>query len=110
MEEITPEFRRQQPESRARVRESALRMDLQFVGHAVQWQLGPYTQGKYLMVRIAKGGVTDRIWFAPQGRRDATGGGVFDFFLRYDAPEGWTTYSPVLRFDRRKGDVVWRRD
>ncbi|MDP2989463.1 MAG: hypothetical protein Q8O57_02730, partial [Kiritimatiellota bacterium] len=110
MEEITAEFRQQQAESPARVLESALRLDLQFVRHAVQWRLGPYEQGNYLMVRLAKGGVTDRIWFAPRGQRDATGGGVFDFFLRYDSPEGWTTYSPVLRFDRRKGDVTWRRD
>lgn len=110
MEEITVEFRRQQAESRARVLESALRIDLQFVRHVAQWRLGPYAQGNYLMVRLAEDGVIDRIWFAPQGQRDATGGGIFDFFLRYDAPEGWTTYSPVLRFDRQKGGIAWRRD
>lgn len=110
MEEITTEFRRQQAESRARVQESALRIDLQFVGHAIRWQLGPYEQGIYLMVRLSEGRVMDQIHFLPQGQRDATGGGVFDFFLRYNSPEGWTTYSPVLRFDRRKGVVTWRRE
>ncbi|MFH1969995.1 MAG: hypothetical protein ABIJ53_06720 [Verrucomicrobiota bacterium] len=110
MEEITEEFRRQQAESRARVLESALRIDLRFEKHAAQWRLGPYEQGNYLMVRLAEGRVLDRIIFLPQGQRDATGGGVFDFFLRYDSPEDWTTYSPVLRFDRQKGGVVWRRD
>ena len=110
MEEITEEFRRQQAESRARVLESALRIDLQFAKHAVQWQLGPYTQGVYLMVRLSEGRVMDRIHFLPEGQRDATGGGAFDFFLRYNAPEGWTTYSPVLRFDRQKGGVAWRRE
>ena len=110
MEEITEEFRRQQAESRARVLEADLRIDLRFEKHAVQWQLGPYKQGNYLMVRLAEGGVMDRIWFAPQGQRDATGAGIFDFFMRYDSPKGWTTYSPVLRFDRQKGDVVWRRN
>lgn len=110
MEEITGEFRSRQAEARGKVLESALQIGLQFVGHDVQWQLGPYERGKYLMVRLADEGVMDRVWFAPQGRRDATGAGAFDFFMRYDSPEGWTTYSPVLRFDRRKGAVAWRRD
>jgi hypothetical protein len=110
MEEITGEFRRRQAESQARVLEAALRVDLRFVGHDMRWRLGPYAQGNYLMVRLAEGRVLDRVWFAPQDQRDATGGGVFDFFMRYDSPEGWTTYSPVLRFDRQEGGVAWRRD
>ncbi|MFA5043512.1 MAG: hypothetical protein WC381_01150 [Kiritimatiellia bacterium] len=110
MENITAEFRRRQAESPAQVLESPLRIDLQFVKHAMHWRFGPYAQGNYLMVRLDKGRVLDRIGFTPQGRRDATGGGVFDFFLRYDSPEGWTTYSPVLPFDLQKGGVVWRRE
>ena len=110
MEEITKEFRLQQTESPARVLEAPLRIDMQFVRHNIQWQLGPYEQGVYLMVRLAEGRVIDRIHFLPQGQRDATGGGIFDFFMRYDSPEGWTTYSPVLRFDRRAGGITWRRD
>ncbi|MCX6993626.1 MAG: hypothetical protein NT011_10860 [Kiritimatiellaeota bacterium] len=110
MEEITGEFRQQQAESPARVQESALRIDLQFERQAMRWRFGPYEQGNYLMVRLAEGRIIDRIHFLPEGQRDATGGGVFDFFLRYDSPEGWTTYSPVLRFDRQQGGVVWRRD
>ncbi len=115
MEDITAEFHSQiesqtQTRDRARVREAALQIDLQFEKSAVQWRLGPYAQGKYLMVRLADGGVIDRVRFAPQGRRDATGAGQFDFFMRYDSPEGWTTYSPVLHFDRKKGNVIWQRD
>ena len=31
----------------------------------------------------------------------------FEFRVRFDSPEGWVAYTPVLRFDPAEGELVW---
>ncbi len=74
---------------------------------ALYWDLGPYTVGRYTAL-LADGA---EAFVVP--RRDALnvpGANGFVVRIRYDSPQGWTTYSPQLNLDfARTQDVVWRR-
>jgi hypothetical protein len=74
---------------------------------ALYWDLGPYPDGKFTAV-IANGVQAFEI-----PRRDALklpGMSGISLRIRYDAPAGWTTYSPEIAIDFvRKPDVAWHR-
>jgi len=74
---------------------------------ALYWDLGPYADGKYSAV-IANGVQAFEI-----PRRDALklpGMAGISLRIRYDAPAGWTTYSPEIAIDfKRNPDVTWHR-
>ena len=78
-----------------------------FRNPALYWDLGPYADGKYSAV-IANGIQAFEI-----PRRDALklpGMPGITLRIRYDAPAGWTTYSPEIAIDFvRKPDVTWHR-
>jgi hypothetical protein len=87
--------------------ERALSVSFHYRKPALNWDLGPYDDGKYSAV-IANG-----LQAFPIPRRDAlnlpgmTGLGLR---IRYDSPRGWTTYSPELALDfLGRPDVTWRR-
>jgi hypothetical protein len=74
---------------------------------AISWRLGPRQDGRYALL------VDDGIeaFDAPrEGRRplaDLTGNSLR---IRYDSPEGWTTYSPEIALDfTRQPDFTWHR-
>lgn len=73
----------------------------------LHWQLGPYPDGRWTFV------LRDGASAFPVPRR---GGfrlhGLADLplYVRYDASEGWTTYSPLLRVDvSRRVAQTWAR-
>jgi len=74
---------------------------------ALHWDLGPYTEGRYTAL------LGDGVEAFVVARHDALnlpGASAFDVRIRYDSPQGWTTYSPQLNLDfARTQDVAWRR-
>jgi len=74
---------------------------------ALYWDLGPYTRGTYTAV-LADGYEAFKI---PQ--KDALnlpGLTSLPIRIRYDSPEGWTTYSPGFDLDvKRQPSFAWRR-
>ena len=74
---------------------------------ALFWKFGPYTEGKY-RVLLANG---VQAFDVPRedGFRmpDLTG---ISLRIRYDSPQGWTTYSPELALDfKRQPRLNWSR-
>jgi hypothetical protein len=70
------------------------------------WELGPYPSGRYALVFFD--GV-ERVDVARRDgyRNDAT---VLTLRVRYEAPEGWVTFSPELSADLRAGRPFrWER-
>lgn len=92
----------------AEIRNDApLRAEFHHRDEALFWRFGPYEQGKWSVV-IANG---IQAFEVPRedGFRLA---GVTGLALRvrYQAPEGWVTYSPELALDfARRPDLTWRR-
>lgn len=73
---------------------------------ALYWQLGPYTQGRWTFV-IAEGLVAYDV--TPRGGFRRPGWDRFGMRVRYIAPEGWRTYSPMVPVDSRNPRFVYRR-
>ena len=74
---------------------------------ALFWKFGPYTDGKY-RVLIANGVQAFDVPRVDGFRMpDLTG---ITLRIRYDSPQGWTTYSPELALDfKRQPRLNWTR-
>jgi len=74
---------------------------------ALQWELGPYEEGRYTVI------VGDGFETFPVPRKEALyipGVTALDVRVRYDSPQGWTTYSPELKLDfNTQSDFRWQR-
>jgi hypothetical protein len=74
---------------------------------ALHWEFGPYEQGSYSAI-IADG---FEVYHVP--RREALyvpGVTALALRVRYDSPQGWTTYSPEMMLDfQKQTDFHWRR-
>jgi hypothetical protein len=74
---------------------------------ALYWDLGPYADGRYTVL------LGDGIEAFEVPRHDALnvpGATGFDLRIRYDSPQGWTTYSDDLPLDLvHRSDFAWRR-
>ena len=69
----------------------------------MEWQAGPYEQGRYLFLTSTGG-----LWELPRsGRLHSSSLNDFDLYLRYDSPEGWVTYSDKLRFVPLSSKPLW---
>lgn len=90
------------------IRTAPLSASFHHRGQVLRWELGPYEDGKY-SVLIADG---IEAWEL-QRRRDALNLPdlqKLSLRVRYDSPEGWTTYSPVIDLDfMKQPDMTWRR-
>lgn len=84
-----------------------LTADFHVRGSALQWEFGPYAEGRYTAV-VGDGFETFHV-----PRKDALfipGVTALALRVRYDSPDGWTTYSPELLLDfTRQSDFGWRR-
>lgn len=70
------------------------------------WSLGPYGQGRYALVFDEGAGL---LVVAPQGGYQSPPA-RFDFRVRYESPDGWITYSPLLVADfQRRPVLAWSR-
>ncbi|HEX3525852.1 MAG TPA: hypothetical protein VH988_02190 [Thermoanaerobaculia bacterium] len=85
-----------------------LAVEIRGEGTGVAWSLGPYAEGRYRFVLGDGGTAVDM---------PRTGGFLlrqlapFSLRVKYEAPDGWVTYSPVLSIDpAAKTAVRWRRE
>jgi hypothetical protein len=88
------------------LRDAPLSADFSHPGDDFAWRLGPYAAGTYSIVY--DDGV-ERFDVAPRGgyRHHAA---VFALRVRYEAPEGWVTFSPEIALDLRSSRTVhWQR-
>lgn len=91
----------------AAIRAAPLSVTLGGEGDKVFWQLGPYELGRYNFVlgdgqqglEIPRDAGFRRAWVGSVSMR-----------VRYDSPEGWSTYSPDFTVDLTHGQTLrWQR-
>lgn len=80
-----------------KVRDKPLSVTLNYKGGMLSWVLGPYVDGKYSIITYGDSGYKLGIPCSGIQRVELTKPLLFR--VRYDAPEGWTTYSPMFEFD-----------
>jgi hypothetical protein len=81
--------------------------DFVWQGGTLGWRLGPQTEGRWWFV-FEEGHEAHEV--PAHGGFQLGDVGELTFRLRYDAPAGWSTYSPPLHLDsRRQKRYVWRR-
>lgn len=91
----------------ASIVEKPMRVEIRFDREgALSWQLGPYTSGKWAFV-IAEGIVAYDV--TPRDGFRRPGWDRFGMRVRYIAPEGWRTYSPMVPVDSRNPLFVFQR-
>jgi hypothetical protein len=81
------------------------------------WQCGPYPSGAYTFLSrddtLGEGALEtsgmNKFTLSPSGQWRVNLETPFSFYLRYDSPLGWTTYSPLLYFDPRDEHFQWNR-
>jgi hypothetical protein len=65
----------------------------------VSWVFGPYRKGQYSIITYGDSGT--KMIIPPRGFRRKQIIDPLIFRVRYDSPEGWITYSPLMQFDRK---------
>jgi hypothetical protein len=84
-----------------------LSVRFRFVEPAFFWDLGPYEKGKYTAL------LADGFQAFEVPRKEALnipGVSSLPIRIRYDSPDGWTTYSPRFDLDlKRQPDFEWHR-
>ena len=74
---------------------------------ALYWDFGPYTEGRYAVL-LADG--AEAFVLARHDALNVPGASGWVVRIRYDSPQGWTTYSANLPLDFvRRSDFAWRR-
>ena len=81
------------------------------------WQCGPYPSGAYTFLSrddtveddSSEAAGMNKFPLSPSGQWRVNLETPFSFYLRYDSPLGWTTYSPLLHFDPRDEHFQWNR-
>lgn len=84
---------------------AALSVALTYANDALRWQLGPYEIGQFY-ISMEDDSVLNGYFRAipPKGQFQAMMTEPVELVVRYVAPEGWQTYSPVLPFDPTQQD------
>ncbi|HYH09033.1 MAG TPA: hypothetical protein VEK11_18410 [Thermoanaerobaculia bacterium] len=106
--DVSPQAHALQQKHCSAIRENApLTADFRFENGTLFWTFGPYERGAYHVV------FADGIQAFTVPREDAYRLGEMDGIalrVRYDAPEGWVTYSPEIALDfRRTPTFRWHR-
>jgi hypothetical protein len=106
--EITPRIAAIERRHCGSIRSSVpLTVRFHFQRPELHWELGPYADGKYTVL-LADGWETFEV-----PRKEALNiPNVTSLAVRvrYDSPEGWTTYSPEMALDfTRQSDFAWQR-
>lgn len=92
-----------------RVRQDAdLRVNVDYVNSNITWQFGPYEKGEYAFVLDA---AQVKYPVPRSGEWRTTLGAGPKFRVRYESPDGWITYSPVLRLSGagNRMAIKWKR-
>ncbi|HYO15969.1 MAG TPA: hypothetical protein VE685_22440 [Thermoanaerobaculia bacterium] len=77
-------------------RRAPLSVTFESRGPALFWELGPYREGSWAFV-FEEG--ASRVPVPAQAGYQVGEGAKLSFRVRYESPEGWVTYSPVLALD-----------
>lgn len=74
----------------------------------ISWHFGPYKDGAYSVVN---GQWMGKLLMPASGQRQTTmPAPSYDFYIRYDSPEGWMTYSSLLTFSpAQQRSLNWQR-
>jgi hypothetical protein len=84
-----------------------LSVRFRFADPAFFWDLGPYTRGKYTGV-LAEG--VEAFEIPAKEALNIPGTTSLPIRIRYDSPDGWTTYSPGFVLDlKRQPNFEWHR-
>lgn len=110
MQNITADLPRLLQDWRKQTRPQApLSIQFSEQNRLASWQFSPYAAGTYRLINPAELGL---IVLPAQGRTRVTLPEIMRFRLRYDAPEGWHTYSPWLHLEpaeNGKREITWSR-
>jgi hypothetical protein len=87
-------------EWRRRLRDNPISVAFDYADGVVSWQLGPYEKGEYSIIAYRRPEtkvVVPRIGFKRRAMSEP-----LLFRVRYDSPEDWTAYSPLMQFDGKR--------
>ena len=79
------------------MRENPISVEFDYADGVVSWQLGPYEKGQYSIITYGDSGA--KMIIPARGFRRKEIIDPLLFRVRYDSPEGWITYSPLMQFD-----------
>ena len=105
MKDVTGQIPRAYEEWEGKLREKPVSITLDYTEGMLSWELGPYRKGEYSIITYGEFGSKLRIPYSGVQRVEMPDGMLFR--VRYDSPEGWSTYSPLLDFD---GKELVRKD
>ncbi len=90
---------------KARLQNKPLSVNFSYQQGYFKWQFGPYQTGVYSLIEYPFFG---KIPLPPSKEMLWCQLNSLSFRIRYDSPEGWTTYSPLFELSEGKR-VVWER-
>ncbi|MEK8015273.1 MAG: hypothetical protein VSS75_000290 [Candidatus Parabeggiatoa sp.] len=92
---------------KAHLQNKPLSVDFSYQAGYFKWQFGPYQTGVYSLIEYPFFG---KIPLPPSKELLWCQVNSLSFRIRYDSPEGWTTYSPLFELGEEIGKrVVWER-
>lgn len=105
--DITARVPQMLSEWRAKIRVVPLHVHVKRLSpELIAWDLGPYQAGDYYIIGQERFGK----WQIAQVGRWRLKQDQFHSWIRYDSPEGWTTYSDLIQLDLNQTPVyAWRR-
>lgn len=83
-----------------------LRVQFEYQQRTVSWQFGPYTDGSYQLVS----GQIGVIPAPPVGQMRALLAEGAEFYVRYQSPEGWQSYSDRFLINHDGPAIDWVRE
>jgi hypothetical protein len=88
-----------------------LTIEMRMTDQTLIWRFGPYSEDRYAFSGAWPGeSMTGQFHVLPhEGRRAVVWQGPLRFVIRYKAPDGVTTYSPVLTLESEQTPVMWQR-
>lgn len=107
MRDASAEAQQRLQQSALAVRQQApLSVNFAYRSSVISWKFGPYTSGSYQLVsnRI---GVINAPAIGSMRAILAEGAG---FYIRYQSPEGWLTYSDLFQVVHNGPEIVWVRE
>lgn len=108
LRDVTAEVAERMEAWRAAVQTRPLSVDMVVRDGLVHWRFGPWKHGSWRIVEHDRFGTHD---VGPSGSGRVNLSEALDFHIRYDSPEGWTSYSDRLNFRLTEGEqLAWQRE
>ena len=87
-------------EWKGKLRENPISVEFGYADGVVSWQFGPYEKGQYSIITYRRS--ETKMIIPRSGFKRRKMSDPLLFRVRYDSPEGWITYSPLMQFDGKK--------